>query len=597
MLDRLIPLPRLLETDQAELAAPPSAVWELLRHGNLARAPFARALFQLRTLPDHLHGRAQELRLKLDELVSTSDHPGFQILGEEPGREVMVGAIGKVWQLEIPFVHVADAEEFAAFSAPDFVKVAWAIRVTPRGDRDSHVEFELRVDATDDDAWHKFRVYFSLIGPFSRLIRHSVLASLKRELGEPDRLESERALPGDERLPDAAAQLTHGITIAATPERIWPWLVQLGCGRAGFYAVDALDNAGVRSAREIHPELQDLEVGRVLPATPDGVEGFEVLAIDAPRALILGGLHDTTDGRQLPFAAPRPREFWQVTWAFVLERLDAEHTRLHVRVRAAFSEGGRRRVLWLTPVHQFMQTTMLEHLAARVEGRVPRDDLTDVLEGVEGFAIMTFALLTPLGRAGRRHWGIDAATAARAYPGDDLIQDPLWDWTHGIEIEASAASVWPWIAQIGADRAGFYSYQALENLAGCNVQNAEAVHPEWAARVGDTLMLHPDPKAPRLRIVAAEPSRYLLAYGAPDERRRNRGEAWSAASWLFFLEPLGAERCRLISRYRAACSGDLATRFAFGPAVLEPVGFAMDRRMLLGVKERAELLEHRRRQP
>jgi hypothetical protein len=58
-------------------------------------------------------------------------------------------------------------------------------------------------------------------------------------------------------------------------------------------------------------------------------------------------------------------------------------------------------------------------------------------------------------------------------------------------------------------------------------------------------------------------------------------------TWLFFLEPLGPNRCRFISRYRTATSEDLATRLAFGAAI-EPIGFAMDRRMLLGVKERAE---------
>jgi hypothetical protein len=60
------------------------------------------------------------------------------------------------------------------------------------------------------------------------------------------------------------------------------------------------------------------------------------------------------------------------------------------------------------------------------------------------------------------------------------------------------------------------------------------------------------------------------------------------------VEPLDDRRCRLISRYRAASSGDLATRLALGPALLEPVGFAMDRRMLLGVKERAERPEAER---
>ena len=61
-----------------------------------------------------------------------------------------------------------------------------------------------------------------------------------------------------------------------------------------------------------------------------------------------------------------------------------------------------------------------------------------------------------------------------------------------------------------------------------------------------------------------------------------------SCSWLFLVEPIGDRRSRLISRYRADCSSDLPTRLAFGPTLLEAVSFAMDRRMLLGVKERAE---------
>jgi hypothetical protein len=59
-------------------------------------------------------------------------------------------------------------------------------------------------------------------------------------------------------------------------------------------------------------------------------------------------------------------------------------------------------------------------------------------------------------------------------------------------------------------------------------------------------------------------------------------------TWLFLLEPLDAERCRFISRYRCATSDDLATRLQYGPTLVEPIGFAMDRRMLLGIKQRAE---------
>jgi hypothetical protein len=59
-------------------------------------------------------------------------------------------------------------------------------------------------------------------------------------------------------------------------------------------------------------------------------------------------------------------------------------------------------------------------------------------------------------------------------------------------------------------------------------------------------------------------------------------------TWLFFIEPIGEERCRIISRFRAACSDDLATRLSYGPTVMEPVSFAMDRRMLMGIKARSE---------
>src|SRR5690606_38830531 len=78
------------------------------------------------------------------------------------------------------------------------------------------------------------------------------------------------------------------------------------------------------AARELHPDLLALEVARILPASPEGEGGVEVLRVDAPRVLILGGLWDADAERQLPFAAPHPERFWHVTWAFVLEPLD-EH--------------------------------------------------------------------------------------------------------------------------------------------------------------------------------------------------------------------------------------------------------------------------------
>jgi hypothetical protein len=289
-LDRVMPAPALVEVDEMDLGVPPVRAWEAIRHGNLAESALVRALFAVRTLPDRLVGRTTgPLALGIDDLRSSTAQPGFQVLSDDGASEVVVGAIGKVWHLEIPFEHVADSAAFRAFAEPGFVKVAWAIRVAARGDEGSRVTFELRVDATDDDAWGKFQRYFALIGPASHFVRRSLLSSLAQKLGTPESTEAVRALSGDELLSDASAQLTQGITIHAPPDAIWPWLVQMGCRRGGFYSVDVLDNDRVRSARELHADLQTLGVGDILPATPEGEDGFEVLVLEPEKLLVLDG--------------------------------------------------------------------------------------------------------------------------------------------------------------------------------------------------------------------------------------------------------------------------------------------------------------------
>ncbi len=590
LLDRLIPAPRLQEVDHVDLAASPERVWNLVRHGDLARSPVVRAFFALRAIPERVAGTHQPSALRVDELRSSPEKPGFSILLEEERQELAVGAIGKVWHPVIPFQHVPDAAAFLAFAEPDQVKVAWSIRTLALGDRACRLELEVRVDATDDGAWQKFERYFRLIGPGSHLIRHILLRGLANELGTTDSAAASRCMPGDGLLAQASAEVTDEITLAATPEEIWPWLIQMGCQRAGFYSVDALDNAGRRSSRELVPELQQLEVGQIVPATPNGIDGFEVLLVDPPRSLVLGGLHDAAAGRQLPFRAPRPDRYWHTTWAFALERLDEHSTLLRVRARVAFPDSGVFHALWMRPVHHFMQHQMLEHLAARAEKRLPRDDYLDVLDGMGGAAIMVAAFLTPFLRNARSHWGVGAADAAAVRPGDELVPAPVWSWTHGVEVRATPELIWHWTAQIGADRGGFYSYQWLENLAGCGLRNADAIHQEWELELGDSLLLHP--QAPPLRIVALERGRHFVAHAAPDEQAKAQGKPWANATWLFQLEPLPGGNCRLITRYRIECSADLRTRFSMGPTLLEPVGFAMDRRMLLGIKQRAEDQAH-----
>jgi hypothetical protein len=199
---------------------------------------------------------------------------------------------------------------------------------------------------------------------------------------------------------------------------------------------------------------------------------------------------------------------------------------------------------------------------------------------------MAAGFLTPFQREERSHWGLDPEVANRVYPGDELVASPRWGWTHGIEIEAPTGEVWPWIEQLGADRGGFYSYQWLENVAGCALQNAETTHREWTVSEGDAFSLHP--KGPTLRVARVERGRYFVVHGPADVDARATGKPWAEVTWLFYLEALGEKRSRLISRYRCATSDDLATRLGLGPVLVEPVGFAMDRRMLMGVKSRVE---------
>ncbi|HET7220561.1 MAG TPA: hypothetical protein VFJ02_21055 [Vicinamibacterales bacterium] len=164
--------------------APVDVIWTKVRHGALAQGWPIRALFAVRSILMRGGGAAPDVRV--DEMRSSQERPGFQVLGEDRPREFAVGAIGKVWRLEIPFVHVADASAFAAFAEPGFVKVAWAVRITPlAGGNACDVAIEVRVAATDPASRRKFHRYFRVIGPFSRYIRRALLRALARNRVAP----------------------------------------------------------------------------------------------------------------------------------------------------------------------------------------------------------------------------------------------------------------------------------------------------------------------------------------------------------------------------------------------------------------------------
>lgn len=138
-----------------------------------------------------------------------------------------------------------------------------------------------------------------------------VTAVVSRRPVRPLADEAERLLPGDEQVPGAKVGWTHAITIRARPAEIWPWLVQMGCRRAGWYSYDGLDNAGAPSADRIIAEFQQVQVSDVFPQMPTAEDRFVVRAVEPERALVLGD------------------DAGSMSSAFVLEPVDESSTRLN----------------------------------------------------------------------------------------------------------------------------------------------------------------------------------------------------------------------------------------------------------------------------
>jgi hypothetical protein len=133
--------------------------------------------------------------------------------------------------------------------------------------------------------------------------------------------EQRRPMAADTIVPTPIYAETRAITIDASVEHIWPWLAQMGSGRAGWYAFDWIDNGGRPSAKTILPEYQHIAPGDIMPALPGMRDVFLLTAVDPPRRLILT-VPDVTFGSR-------------VSWEFLVEPLDQGHSRLIVRGRVS----------------------------------------------------------------------------------------------------------------------------------------------------------------------------------------------------------------------------------------------------------------------
>ena len=213
-----------------------------------------------------------------------------------------------------------------------------------------------------------------------------------------------------------------------------------------------------------------------------------------------------------------------------------------------------------------------------------------VLAALEGVALIVWNLVaTPFIGRRRLHWGTVGTEATDSLPGDELVPEPKWSYTLGITVGALPEDVWPWIAQIGQSRGGFYTYQTLENMTGCKITNTTEILPEHQhPAVGDDIYLHPT--APPLRVEIVEPPNALVLFGSPAEVAAE--ESWGTSTWQFVVTPGPDSDSRLLTRGRYDHSPDWRSRLTFGRFPLEVISFVMSRKMMLEIKRLAELPEN-----
>lgn len=172
------------------------------------------------------------------------------------------------------------------------------------------------------------------------------------------RREQAMAIEGDDLIPNPIGAVNHAITINRPPRDVWPWLAQMGSGRAGWYACDFIDNGGHRSSVQILPEYQQVSAGSIMPALPGAKDVFVVVRCDPERNLVLAWR--LADGH------------YQTSWAFALTRPRPGQTRLIVRGRVApgyrpYGLPQRLALLIGRPAHFIMERKQLLDIARRAD--------------------------------------------------------------------------------------------------------------------------------------------------------------------------------------------------------------------------------------
>jgi hypothetical protein len=204
------------------------------------------------------------------------------------------------------------------------------------------------------------------------------------------------------------------------------------------------------------------------------------------------------------------------------------------------------------------------------------------------FALLSALVMLPLAllywfplRRWFARWGTTPDDLTRGMAGDNVIVNPTHSATHAVTVNAPPVDIWPWLVQMGYQRGGLYSYDWLDRLFGfLDRPSADRILPEFQhLDVGNKIRLGPREE---LTVAAIEPSQALvLSYNAHDME-------WV---WQFGLYPLDNKRTRLVTRGTEHMPKTLTG--GLGMLVMEPAAFIMTRRMLLGLKQRAEALRIR----
>lgn len=212
-----------------------------------------------------------------------------------------------------------------------------------------------------------------------------------------------------------------------------------------------------------------------------------------------------------------------------------------------------------------------------------------VYENVIGAGSIIFNIAAPWLRDWRTSWGATEQEIKRYLPGDELVPEPNWSYTHAITINAPQTAVWPWIVQIGQKRAGFYSYQGLENLLGCQITNVDrTINKFQFMRPTDKIYLHP--QAPPLTVRSMRRYYWFVLHGGNlvGATQATGNEITANLTWTFYLQKIDNTTTKLITRGRYAYGQGLVNSLSYGPCLIEPIAFVMERKMLEGIKRRAE---------